>query len=277
MTVTSLTGHRALLAASLIVLGAMGVFVVGMARAKVLAPTVPAPKGAFPFAEYDALLKKYTDDQGRVDYGALKKKDAATVEKLYASLSATGPDKTPELYPGRDAALAYYLSAYNVLVWKNVIDRVPGLRQVDEKLYSFFRNPEFQVDGKNWNLDDLEKKLIRPRFKDPRVHFALNCASGGCPKLAREAFVPEKVQSQLDREARRFINEKRNVDYDAAGHKVRLSMIFKWYKDDFGKDNGTVLAFINKHRAAGAQVPADAKIDPVDYDWRLNDKSLPER
>src|SRR5262245_51718615 len=87
------------------------------------APRTPAPAGAFPFAAYDALLKKYVDDQGRVDYAALKRQDAAAVERLYASLAATGPDKTPALYQGRDAALAYYLCAYNVLVWLNLLDR----------------------------------------------------------------------------------------------------------------------------------------------------------
>jgi hypothetical protein len=239
-----------------------------------LAPKVPAPPGAFPFAEYDALLKKYTDDQGRVDYQALKQNDADKIEKLYASIAATGPNKTPELYKGRNAALAYYLSAYNLLVWKNVIDNIPKLKRVDQSLYSFFRNPEFQVDGKEVDLDALEKKVITKTFKDGRVHFALNCASGGCPKLPREAFTPEKVQQQLDREARIFCNEKRNVDYDPAAKRVKLSSIFKWYKDDFG---GDVIAFINKYRAKDAQIPADAKIEHVDYDWRMNDKSLPAR
>ena len=246
-------------------------------HAGVLAPRVPAPAGAFPFAEYDALLKRYTDGEGRVDYDGLKAKDAATLERLYATLAATGPDKTPELYKGRDAALAYYLSAYNVLVWKNVIDGLPGLKRVDEGLYRFFREPDFQVDGKTADLDDLEKKIIRPRFKDGRIHFALNCASGGCPRLPREAFVPGKVQAQLDRETRVFCNERRNVDYDPAKRQVRLSMIFKWYRDDFGPDDGALLAFINRYRAPAAQIPADTKISHVDYDWRMNDRTLPAR
>jgi hypothetical protein len=237
-----------------------------------LAPKVPPPPGAFPFAEYDALLKKYVDDQGRVNYAGLRQGDAATIERLYASIAATGPDKTPELYKGRDAGLAYYLSAYNLLVWKNVLDRNP--RRVDEKLYSFFRDPDFQVDGKEVDLDDLEKKVIRKKFRDGRVHFALNCASGGCPRLPREAFAPGKVGAQLDREARRFCNEPRNVSYDPGSKTVKLSMIFKWYKDDFG---GDVIAFINKYRDAKDAIPADAKIDHVEYDWRLNDPSLPVR
>jgi hypothetical protein len=242
------------------------------AQAGSLPPKVPAPTGAFPFAEYDGLLKKYVDEQGRVDYAGLRKNDAATVEKLYAFVASTGPTKTPDLYKGKDAALAYFLSAYNVLVWKNVLDRSP--KQVNEKFYAFFRTPEFQVDGQEVDLDDLEKKVITKRFKDGRVHFALNCASGGCPKLPRDAFTPEKVQAQLDTEARRFTNEKRNVDYDPAAKRVKLSEIFKWYKDDFG---GNAIAFINKYRAPDKQIPADAKVEFIDYDWRMNDKSLPDR
>ena len=102
---------------------------VPVAWAGTVAPKVAAPAGAFPFAEYDALLKKYTDAEGRVDYAGLKAGDAAAVERLYAYLAATGPTLTPALYGSKDAALAYYLSAYNVLVWKNVIDGLPGLKQ----------------------------------------------------------------------------------------------------------------------------------------------------
>lgn len=240
-------------------------------------PPAETATGAFPFAEYDALLKRYTDADGRVDYAGLKQRDAATIDRLYATLSATGPDKTPELYKGKDAAFSYYLTAYNLLVWKNIIDQIPKLKRVDEGNYAFFHKPQFEVDGKKASLDELEKKVIRPRFQDGRIHFALNCASGGCPKLPRDAFVPAKVQSQLDKEARRFINEKRNVSYDAASQQLKLSMIFKWYKEDFAKDDAGLLAYLNKYRAAGEQLPPGAKIEYVDYDWRMNDPSLPTR
>ena len=245
-----------------------------VADAKTLPPRLPAPAGPLPVADYDALLKRYVDDQGRVDYAALKSKDADTVEKLYAVIAATGPDKTPELYKGPEAALAYYLSAYNLLVWKNVIDSLPKLKQVDEGLYRFFRSPDFMVDGKEVDLDDLEKKLIRKRFKDGRIHFALNCASGGCPKLPRTAFTAAEVDHQLDAEARRFCSEPRNVRLDPAQKTVTLSMIFKWYKDDFGGSDAAVVAFINKYRAAAEQLPVGLQLKYVDYDWHLNDLSL---
>jgi hypothetical protein len=257
--------------------GGAGRGLVGLAAATAVAPRQPAPAGALPIADYETLLKRYVDDQGRVDYTTLKSKDAATVEKLYAALAATGPEKTPALYPTRDAALAYYLSAYNILVWKNLLDRLPQLKQVDEEQFRFFKSPTFLVDGKETDLDTLEKQLIRPRFKDPRVHFALNCASGGCPKLPRTAFTAATVQAQLDTEARRFCNELRNVRYDAPSQTVTLSMIFKWYAEDFGGSDAAVLGFINKHRRPEQQLPAGTKLKYVDYDWRLNDRALPVR
>ncbi len=250
---------------------------VACAQAATLAPRLPAPPGALSAAEYQTLLQRYVDAEGRVDYAALKAKDADTVERLYAVLAATGPDKTPELYKEKGAALAYYLSAYNLLVWKNIIDSLPKLKQVDEGSYRFFNAPAFKVDGKEVTLDELEKKIIRPRFKDGRIHFALNCASGGCPKLPRTAFTAAKVEQQLDAEAKRFCSEPRNVRYDAAQKTVALSMIFKWYQEDFGGSEGAVLTFINRYRAPADQVPAGTAVKYVDYDWRMNDKSLPVR
>lgn len=234
-----------------------------------------AAPGAFAFGEYDELLRRHVDAQGRVDYAALQRRDAALLDKLVASLAQSGPRRTPERYPGRDAALAYYLSAYNLLVWKNVVQHQPALRRVDQDGFAFFKAPRFVVDGQSLSLDELEKQVIRPRFADARVHFALNCASGGCPRLPAEAFTPERVQQQLQREARRFCNEPRNVALDHKSGRLRLSSLFKWYREEFA--GGDVIAFINRHRAADAQLPANAPIDFVDYDWRLNDLTLPAR
>lgn len=229
----------------------------------------------FDFARYGHLLKQYTDAEGRVDYESLRARDAATVDQLAASLAASGPTVTPALYSARGAPLAYYLCAYNLLVWKNILDQRPA--RVDDKGFAFFQQPKYRVDGHEVSLDELEKRVIRPRFKDGRIHFALNCASGGCPKLPREPFLPQQVEQQLDREARRFINEKRNVDLDVAGNKLRLSMIFKWYRDDFAPSDPALIDYLNKYRMTNVALPKDAKIEFVDYDWRLNDKRLPLR
>lgn len=259
------------LAPALVVLAASDCFggTIKPEPAAVAAAAVP-----FPYQAWDELLEKYVDDQGRVDYEAI---DKAAFEKVFAAVAASSPKKTPDQYPTTNAQKAYYLDAYNVLAWKDVLGRLPKLKNVDSEKVSFFYFTKFLVGGEAMNLYDLENKIIRPTFKDARVHMALNCASGGCPMLPRYAFTPEKVDAQLSEQARKFCNEKRNVDYDAATRTVKLSHIFDWYKDDFGKSPDKVIAWINNWRAAGAKIPTDAKIQYVDYDWTLNDVHLLKR
>lgn len=244
------------------------------ARSAEPAPSTLIERG-FDFVKYGRLLKQYTDAEGRVDYDALRARDAATVDQLVESLAASGPTLTPAQYSTRGAPLAYYLCAYNLLVWKNLLDQRPA--RVDDKGFAFFKQPKYRVDGHEVSLDDLEKRIIRPRFQDGRIHFALNCASGGCPKLPREPFLPQQVDQQLEREARRFINEKRNVDFDVASNKLRLSMIFKWYRDDFAPSDPALIDYLNRYRMSGLALPKNVPIEYIDYDWRLNDKALPGR
>jgi hypothetical protein len=253
------------------------ILTIGSAYASTLKPDQAAMKSAsipFPFDEWDALLKKYVDAEGRVDYNRLKNDtaDMAKLEHVFASVAASSPASAPDKYPGK-AKEAYYLDAYNVCVWKNVITRLPKLKNVDSEKASFFYFTKFVVGGKEMNLYDLEAKVIRPTFKDGRVHFALNCASGGCPQLPQHAFMPQNLDDQLNAEARKFVAEKRNVDLE--GKRLRLSHIFDWYKEDFGKADDKVIAWINNFR--DAKLPSDAKIEYVDYDWTLNDVNLLKR
>jgi hypothetical protein len=254
-----------------------------VARAAVIKPDEAAMKAApaaFPYADWDALLKKYVDTKGRVDYGALKGSaaDLAKLEKVFAAVAATGPKSHPDQFPSKAAREAYYLDAYNIAVWKNVLGRLgPKFNNVDKEKISFFYSTEFIFDGTPMNLLDLEKKVIRPMFQDGRVHMALNCASGGCPQLPQHAFTPSGLDDQLSAEARKFCNEKRNVDFDPATKKLKLSHLFDWYKEDFGKQPAKVIEWINAYRAADAKLPTDAKIDYVDYDWTLNDVHILNR
>jgi len=254
-----------------------------VALASVVKPDEAALKAApaaFPYADWDALLKKYVDGKGRVDYGALKANaaDVAKLDQLYAAVAATGPKSHPDAFSSKSAREAYYLDAYNIAVWKNVLPRLgPKFNNVDKEKISFFYSTEFIFDGKPFNLLDLEKKIIRPTFEDGRVHMALNCASGGCPQLPQYAFTPAKLEEQLSKEARKFCNEKRNVDFDPATKKLKLSKLFDWYKEDFGKEPAKVIGWINNYRDDAAKLPLDAKLEYVEYDWTLNDVHILNR
>ena len=139
----------------------------------------------FPWAAWDKLLKKYVDGKGRVDYNAI---DKGELEKVFAAVAASSPKKNPDKYASKT--------------------RLPKLKNVDSEKTSFFYFTKFLMGGDDLNLYDLENKIVRPTFKDGRVHFALNCASGGCPQLPPEAFTPEKVDEQLSREARKSLLEQ---------------------------------------------------------------------
>jgi hypothetical protein len=248
-----------------------------LTRSQVMRPDAAALErapAAFPFADWDALLSKYVDDQGRVDYPALAGADRPTFEGIFAAVAASSPEAQPARYPTRAAQEAYYLNAYNVLVWKYVLSRPGTLRNIHEVADAFFSITKFVVGGRETNLNDLEGLVIRPQFKDPRVHMALNCASGGCPRLPRHAFTPDRLEAQLDAETRRFLAEKRNVDYDSTTKRVRLSKLFDWFKDDFGGAPAKVLGWINQYRSPNAHLPLDAKLEYIEYDWRLNDRML---
>jgi hypothetical protein len=205
--------------------------------------------------DWDALLKRHVDERGRVDYARLRADDSARLDRLVA---AVGEMKSPD-----EASL---LNAYNILVWRSVLPRISATFNVDKDKQSFFYDTKHLVAGENLSLADLETR-IRTTYKDPRIHMALNCASLGCPRLPREAFRAQNLDAQLDREARIFCNEKRNVEVQPDGH-IKLSQIFDWYRGDFVN----VVAFINRYRPDGEKLSAGAKIDYFRYDWSLNSR-----
>jgi len=127
------------------------------------------------------------------------------------------------------------------------------------------------------SLKKLEDDLVRAGFQDPRIHAALNCASVGCPRLPREAFLPETLDGQLDAAMKEFVSEERNCSVDSAAGTVTLSKIFDWFRQDFeefpqplGQGGGELIDYINRYRAAAEQIPADVKIKFASYDKTLN-------
>lgn len=214
-------------------------------------------------ADYNRLLAKYATPAG-VRYAEWKG-DAADLQALQKVVDAIAQENVAPL-PAKEQ-LAFYLNAYNAWILHEALEKYPT-KSVKDTLYTFFTSKRIKVAGDEMSFNRLEKDIIIPRFKEPRAHVALNCASQSCPPLLSEPFRAEKLEGQFEKLATGFVNSERGVKLSADNKAAELSKIFDWYKDDF-KAGGGALAFINKRRKT--PVPQDAKISYQDYDWALNE------
>jgi Protein of unknown function, DUF547 len=261
---------------------------------KPMESTVSLPKekpSKFPYELMDGVQKKYVNDQGRVDYNGLKA-DSKDLNLFIAYVGAYGPKSSPELFPTELDKQAYYINAYNAFVMSNVLSRHPiNPPNIDKIKLNFFVSTKFKMDGTAINLNNLETDIVRPVFKDPRNHFALNCGARGCPQLPQEAFTPERLNEQLDRETKKFVAEERNVKLD--GTTVSVSdIVCNFYPEDFveyEKSKGTklsadkkesrkqaIVTYINRYRAEGQALPDPATLTMkcIPYNWTPNDQAL---
>lgn len=209
------------------------------------------------FSKADVFFKKYVS-AGKVKYAAIKANpaDLNALVKLTEEFSLTGKSTNTKK--------AFYLNAYNVMVIKGIVSAYP----VDGPMAvtGFFDKKTHKVAGKTTTLNDLENKIIRPTYKDARIHFALVCAANGCPKIANFAFTPSKVESQLESQTKKAMSDAYFVR--VKGNKVQYSEIFNWYKQDFLNEAASIIDFINKYR--DQKIPAGAKGSTYTYDWKLN-------
>ncbi|MFN2474767.1 MAG: DUF547 domain-containing protein [Chthoniobacterales bacterium] len=212
-------------------------------------------------ADYNRLLGKYVTGNG-VRYSEWKS-NAADLQALDGVVNAISRENVSGL--GQKDQLAFYINAYNAWILHEALGKYPT-KSVKDALFSFFTSKRIKVAGEQTSFKALEDKTIRGKFADPHVHFALNCASRSCPPLQSEAFRGDKLDAQLEKLARAFVNSDRGVRVGQGS--VELSKIFDWYKDDFAKQGGAV-EFINKRRTT--PLPKDAKISYQDYNWALND------
>ncbi|MHC4449260.1 MAG: DUF547 domain-containing protein [Planctomycetota bacterium] len=199
-----------------------------------------------------ATVLQQVDEQGRVDYQAIPRD---SLNEFVAMLGKFGPTRTPELFPTEDHRLAYWINAYNAIVIHQVLERWP-IESVEASKAKFFYWTRYLVDGERRSLYAIENDIVRKRFAEPRVHFALNCASASCPRLPGESFRPESLESQLARETSRFLAEHVEVQ----GDTVYLSRIFEWYAEDFQPDPATWVGHAGK------------RVEFREYDWSLNDR-----
>lgn len=228
----------------------------------------PADAASPDHSAFDELLHRYVHDS-RVDYRGL----ATERPQLIGYLDSLGGIDAARL--GRDDRMALFINAYNAATLLLIVEHdSPALASIkDIPSSKRWKDRRWRVAGATYSLDDLEHKVLRPEFGDPRVHTAINCASVGCPDLRAEAFVGTRLSAQLDDQAARFVNDPRHVQ--VKGKTLHVSSIFKWFAEDFRNDGGSVHGFILRYAADELRRQMEAlgprpKIKYLDYDWSLN-------
>jgi hypothetical protein len=217
---------------------------------------------------WDELLKKHVDASGMVDYeGLLKEK--SKLDAYLKTLSDNPPNKSTW---SEKEQLVYWINAYNAFTVKLIVDNYPtkSIRDLGPSLkiplvrdvwhYDFFT-----IGGEDFNLDHIEHGILRKEFNEPRIHFAVNCASISCPPLLNEAFVVSKLEEQLNKQAVNFIND--GIRNKIKSDQIEISSIFSWFKGDF-TENGSLIDFLNRY--SKVKIVKSAKISYLDYDWNLN-------
>ena len=220
-------------------------------------------------AEFDLLLSVYATENGvRYEAWAESPEDMQRLNGYIDHLEAVA---LAELEPAE--ALAYWINLYNAVTLELVLSHYPvdSIKETAGFLKSPWKKKLVTVGGTKLSLNAIENDVIRPQFQDARIHFALNCASVGCPPLAGKAYRGGSLDDQLDHACRHALNDPRWVRIE--NDRLVLNKIFDWYREDFDQGAGSVLAFIARYRDDGDRLAKKAgtlKIKHADYDWSLN-------
>ena len=219
-------------------------------------------------APYSALLQKYVQGNG-VAYDAWDKNaaDLQSLKDYLAEMAAQNPGDWE-----KDRALAYWLNLYNALTLNLILENYPvkSIKDLGSLLKSPWNKEIVTVAGKELTLNNIEHNIIRPRFDDPRIHFALNCAAVSCPPLASYAFLPSKLEAQLDAVCQNALAQKNWLQLK--DNTILVTKIMDWYGNDFRSGGGSIRTFLAKYQPEDKESILDEnnKLEFMDYDWALN-------
>lgn len=219
--------------------------------------TPPVKAEKFDHTSWNELVVSYVSANGNVNYEGFRK-NSKTLREYIASLGAHMPEESWT----KNDKLAYWMNAYNAMTVDLILRNLPleSIKDIDKP----WDQRLWKLGEKWYNLDEIEHQILR-KMDDPRIHFGINCASFSCPPLLNEAFTAEKVNTQLDFLAKRFINDStRNT---ISSDSIEISKIFNWFSKDF-KQNGNVIDFLNQY--SETKISANAKVRYKEYNWELN-------
>ncbi len=237
-------------------------------------------------AEFNQLLQRVVVEHGHqtsVDYSTL----AANPNQLLAYIKQIEAVSEAEFNQWNDnQRLAFLINTYNALTLKLIIDNYPEIDSIRDLGGLIFSSPWdrkfFTLFGEPANLDYVEHDLIRDNFNEPRIHFAVNCASRGCPPLIKQAYVADTLNDQLEHATRLFLTDPERNRFDRKKQQLELSSIFNWYRKDFDTAAGSVEAWVAPYITDNAELQKQLKSSKqgsftrvrvrfLDYDWALND------
>lgn len=227
------------------------------------------------FNPWDLLLQKYVDDLGRVNYQKWKTENPTALSEWLKEISLI---KLSSLE--KHQQLALWINLYNALTIAEVLATYP-IKSIRPEflglpnwlgLWRFFQRPIYKIDNHSYSLNDIENKILRQQFNEPRIHFALVCASVGCPLLRPGAYIPEKIEEQLKEDAYGFINNPAKVRYDGEKNILYLNPILRWYRADFLKIAPSIPEYIQLYLEGAGFLSASVSIEYVPYDWSLNQR-----
>ena len=233
-------------------------------------PDRPAPEMAQALGAWGRVLAKYVDKEGRVNFDGVAKAPQ-DLETMVTWVSTVGPKTRPEAFKEKGAVLAYHLNAYNALAMYGVIQAgIPSDFDGFFKRLSFFFRRKYLVAGDQLSLYSYENELVRP-MKEPRVHFALNCMSVGCPRLPQVPYEASRLEKQLEEGASEFFNKDQYLQVNKDSRIVRISENLKFYTEDFVNERvgPSLIAYVNRYKK-GEKVPEDYKVEFLKYDWTVN-------
>lgn len=210
------------------------------------------------FNKSDAFFKANVKN-GKVAYSKIHKNQGELDALLAIAKDVSVSSSKPKTYQ------AFWINAYNLSVIKGIINNYPTKSPLSDS--GFFDKKTYSIAGKNVTLNGIEKKLLFAKFKDPRFHFVLVCGAVGCPSLISQAYLPNTLNSQLEKQTKIALNGKL-VKVNAKKKRVQISELFKWYKKDFTSNGLTEIDYINKYRTE--KIADKSKLSYFTYNWSLN-------
>ena len=236
----------------------------------------PASSAIIEHDAWDSLLKSYVhrapDGINRFAYGQVSEVDRQALDTYIAGLAGVAISRHR-----RDEQRAYWINLYNTLTVRVVLDHYPvaTIRDIDISPGFFSEGPWGRklvtVEGEALSLNDIEHRILRPIWKDPRVHYAVNCAALGCPDLAATAFTGANTDSMLDHAARAYVNHRRGARVENGN--LIVSKIYAWYAEDFGNSAEGVIDHLKRYAGPvlAVTLKSSGGIDGYAYDWSLNE------